>query len=72
MVCKKICDCGPVLFSFSPTDQKMVSCSDDGTLRVWDFARCHEERVLRGKYKKKLMKSKGRIITKMVAKALKN
>ncbi|KAL0277592.1 UNVERIFIED_CONTAM: hypothetical protein PYX00_004826 [Menopon gallinae] len=34
--------------SFSPTDQKLVSCSDDGTLRIWDFARCHEEKVLRG------------------------
>ncbi|XP_055902585.1 pre-mRNA 3' end processing protein WDR33 [Eupeodes corollae] len=34
--------------SFSPTDSKFVSCSDDGTLRVWDFYRCQEERVLRG------------------------
>lgn len=35
--------------SFSPTDSKFVSGSDDGTLRIWDFMRCQEERVLRGK-----------------------
>ncbi|XP_058823124.1 pre-mRNA 3' end processing protein WDR33 [Topomyia yanbarensis] len=34
--------------SFSPTDTKFASCSDDGTVRVWDFLRCQEERVLRG------------------------
>ncbi|XP_073840179.1 WD repeat domain 33 [Musca autumnalis] len=34
--------------SFSPTDSKFVSCSDDGTLRIFDFLRCQEERVLRG------------------------
>jgi len=34
--------------SFSPTDSKFVSGSDDGTLRIWDFMRCQEERVLRG------------------------
>lgn len=34
--------------SFSPSDNKFVSCSDDGTLRVFDFLRCQEERVLRG------------------------
>ncbi|KAI8129520.1 pre-mRNA 3' end processing protein WDR33 [Lucilia cuprina] len=32
----------------SPTDSKFVSCSDDGTLRIFDFLRCQEERVLRG------------------------
>ncbi|TDG39866.1 hypothetical protein AWZ03_013714 [Drosophila navojoa] len=32
----------------SPTDSKFVSGSDDGTLRIWDFMRCQEERVLRG------------------------
>ncbi|XP_071451232.1 pre-mRNA 3' end processing protein WDR33 [Hetaerina americana] len=34
--------------SFSPTDQKFATCSDDGTIRIWDFLRCHEERILRG------------------------
>ncbi|XP_066157432.1 pre-mRNA 3' end processing protein WDR33 [Euwallacea fornicatus] len=34
--------------SFSPSDNKFVTCSDDGTLRIWDFFRYHEERVLRG------------------------
>ena len=34
--------------SFSPTDAKFASCSDDGTVRVWDFFSCNEERVLRG------------------------
>ncbi|XP_055605430.1 pre-mRNA 3' end processing protein WDR33-like [Uranotaenia lowii] len=33
--------------SFSPSDTKFASCSDDGTVRVWDFFRCQEERVLR-------------------------
>lgn len=39
-----------VYFSFSPTDHKLATCSDDGTVRIWDFLRCHEERILRGKY----------------------
>jgi polyadenylation factor subunit 2 len=34
--------------SFSPTDSKFASCSDDGTIRIWDFQKCYEERVLRG------------------------
>ncbi|KAK5889684.1 hypothetical protein CesoFtcFv8_015667 [Champsocephalus esox] len=34
--------------SFSPTDNKFATCSDDGTVRIWDFMRCHEERILRG------------------------
>ena len=34
--------------SFSPTDSKFASCSDDGTVRIWDFYSCIEERVLRG------------------------
>lgn len=34
--------------SFAPTDVKFASCSDDGTVRVWDFYTCTEERVLRG------------------------
>ncbi|EMP42623.1 WD repeat-containing protein 33 [Chelonia mydas] len=36
--------------SFSPTDNKFATCSDDGTVRIWDFLRCHEERILRGYY----------------------
>jgi len=35
--------------SFCPTDQKFASCSDDGTVRIWDFVRCYEEKILRGK-----------------------
>lgn len=34
--------------SFAPTDQKFASCSDDGTVRVWDFYTRSEERILRG------------------------
>ncbi|KAF2880187.1 hypothetical protein ILUMI_25988 [Ignelater luminosus] len=34
--------------SFSPSDSKFVTCSDDGTLRIWDFLRYQEERILRG------------------------
>ncbi|XP_033642589.1 pre-mRNA 3' end processing protein WDR33-like [Asterias rubens] len=34
--------------SFSPTDTKFTTCADDGTVRIFDFMRCHEERVLRG------------------------
>ncbi|EUB63268.1 WD repeat-containing protein 33 [Echinococcus granulosus] len=34
--------------SFSPCDTKFVTCSDDATVRIWDFFRCHEERALRG------------------------
>ncbi|CAG9767546.1 unnamed protein product [Ceutorhynchus assimilis] len=34
--------------SFSPSDNKFVTCSDDGTLRIWDFLRYQEERMLRG------------------------
>lgn len=44
------CDRNYVVFSFSPSDTKFVTCSDDGTLRIWDFFRYQEERVLRGKY----------------------
>lgn len=36
--------------SFSPTDLKLATCSDDGTVRIWDFMRCKEERVLRGEW----------------------
>ncbi len=41
--------CTFTLRSFSPTDTKFTTCADDGTVRVFDFMRCHEERVLRGK-----------------------
>uniref|UniRef100_A0A915EFA7 Uncharacterized protein n=1 Tax=Ditylenchus dipsaci TaxID=166011 RepID=A0A915EFA7_9BILA len=34
--------------SFAPTDLKLCTGSDDGTARIWDFARCVEEKVLRG------------------------
>ncbi|VDL59178.1 unnamed protein product [Hymenolepis diminuta] len=34
--------------SFSPFDDKFVTCSDDATVRVWDFLQCIEERALRG------------------------
>ncbi|RWR73880.1 WD40 repeat [Cinnamomum micranthum f. kanehirae] len=32
----------------SRTDLKFCSCSDDTTVKVWDFARCQEERSLSG------------------------
>ncbi|CAL1263888.1 unnamed protein product [Larinioides sclopetarius] len=34
--------------SFCPLDTKFVTCSDDGTVRIWDFLRCLEEKILRG------------------------
>ncbi|KAL5725358.1 hypothetical protein ACHQM5_008512 [Ranunculus cassubicifolius] len=34
--------------SFSRTDLKFCSCSDDTTVKVWDFARCQEESSLSG------------------------
>lgn len=34
--------------SFSPTDAKLATCSDDGTVRVFDFLRSSEEFILRG------------------------
>lgn len=34
--------------SFSPTDTKFVSCGDDATVRIWDWATYTEERVLEG------------------------
>jgi len=36
------------LNSFCRTDLKFCSCSDDTTVKVWDFARCQEERSLSG------------------------
>ena len=34
--------------AFSCTDLKFCSCSDDTTIKVWDFARCQQEHVLAG------------------------
>lgn len=36
------------LNSFCRTDLKFCSCSDDTTVKVWDFARCQEESSLSG------------------------
>ena len=35
-------------YSFCPSDSKFATCSDDGTVRIWDFMKCHEEKILRG------------------------
>lgn len=34
--------------SFSPNDTKFATCSDDGTIKIWDFAEAIEERALTG------------------------
>jgi len=34
--------------AFSPSDMKLASCSDDITIKIWDFARCESEMVLAG------------------------
>lgn len=34
--------------SFSPTDYKFISCSDDATIRIWDFESAREEHMLTG------------------------
>jgi len=34
--------------SFCRTDQKFATCSDDCTIKIWDFAMCNEETVLTG------------------------
>ena len=37
-----------IITSFSPTDNKFTSCSDDRTVRIFDFTTCTEESVLQG------------------------
>ena len=34
--------------SFSITDQRFASCSDDASVKIWDFEKCTEERTLTG------------------------
>jgi len=34
--------------SFSPSDLKFVSCSDDRAVKIWDFLLCRQERMLEG------------------------
>lgn len=34
--------------TFSPTDQKFASCSDDGTIKIFNFLDATEERSLTG------------------------
>jgi polyadenylation factor subunit 2 len=34
--------------SFSPSDTKFVSCGDDATVKVWDWATAQEERNMEG------------------------
>jgi polyadenylation factor subunit 2 len=34
--------------SFSPTDKKFVSCSDDASMKIWDFDTYQSERTLHG------------------------
>ena len=34
--------------SFCPTDLKFATCSDDVTIKIWDFARCEAEKTLQG------------------------
>ena len=40
--------CRLVTCSFAPSDLKYCSCSDDGTVRVWDFWRDSMEMELKG------------------------
>lgn len=39
-----------IFVRFSPNDSKFASCSDDSTVRIFDFYRGKEERDLRGLY----------------------
>ncbi|XP_053201417.1 pre-mRNA 3' end processing protein WDR33-like [Panonychus citri] len=34
--------------SMSPSGADFATCSDDGTIKIWDFLSCKEERTLRG------------------------
>ncbi|KAJ3216615.1 hypothetical protein HDU67_009222 [Dinochytrium kinnereticum] len=34
--------------TFSPTDTRFASCSDDGTIKIWSFGEAREERTLTG------------------------
>jgi polyadenylation factor subunit 2 len=34
--------------SFCPTDMKFATCSDDVTIKIWDFMRCQDEKTLSG------------------------
>lgn len=34
--------------AFSPSDMKFASCSDEGTVKIWDFAKASEDRTLLG------------------------
>ena len=36
--------------SFSPSDIKLATCSDDATIRIWDFNEAREERMLTGTF----------------------
>ena len=36
------------IVSLSPLDSKLATCSDDGTIRTFDFVQCSEEFILRG------------------------
>lgn len=33
---------------FSPTDLKFCTCSDDATLKIWDFGTCQVDKVMSG------------------------
>lgn len=37
------------LSSFSPSDARFATCSDDGTIKIWNFHEGIEERTLTGK-----------------------
>lgn len=47
-MCLSVLGCATSPSSFSPLDSKLATCSDDGTVRIWDFVRCAEEHLLRG------------------------